>query len=340
MPVLTVAEQGYSFIRGEYAADIQFIENLFQHDLPQIESNDMELFQQLRTLRKDIAKDLQIPAYWICIDRALFDLTRKKPTTKEDLLSVHGIGDTFVEKYGERFIETINCYLSTVYENTNIIDQDKQNSDICSQPAISPSIEAVAIKDDAINKRLEAEFVKLLKEMLSERESTVVIMRLGLADGYSRTLAEIGEMLGVTRERIRQIEKKALRRLRHPSKKINIPGDFDIVKFRKDPSIYDSLFNTLNERLPFKTDSSQNNGRQSADSTEQDDREQPSAISMVGQAWTSEEDERLIKSFDAGSSIEDLASRHRRNWGGIRARLNRFGRVVEEKEDIQSKLDK
>jgi RNA polymerase primary sigma factor len=65
----------------------------------------------------------------------------------------------------------------------------------------------------------------LLKEQLSEvlsemtpREQRVLILRFGLEDGRSRTLEEVGQEFNVTRERIRQIEAKALRKLRHPSR--------------------------------------------------------------------------------------------------------------------------
>ena len=51
---------------------------------------------------------------------------------------------------------------------------------------------------------------------LTERERKILEMRFGLVDGYERTLEEIGKMYNVTRERIRQIEAKALRKLRHP----------------------------------------------------------------------------------------------------------------------------
>jgi RNA polymerase primary sigma factor len=59
---------------------------------------------------------------------------------------------------------------------------------------------------------------------LTERERKILEMRFGLADGYERTLEEIGKMYNVTRERIRQIEAKALRKLRHPTRVRHLQG--------------------------------------------------------------------------------------------------------------------
>ena len=55
-------------------------------------------------------------------------------------------------------------------------------------------------------------------DTLTEREKRVLMLRFGIADGRTRTLEEVGKEFNVTRERIRQIEAKALRKLRHPSR--------------------------------------------------------------------------------------------------------------------------
>ena len=69
----------------------------------------------------------------------------------------------------------------------------------------------------ATNEMLKDEIAEVL-ETLTEREEKVIRLRFGLEDGKSRTLEEVGQLFGVTRERIRQIEAKALRKLRHPSR--------------------------------------------------------------------------------------------------------------------------
>ena len=69
----------------------------------------------------------------------------------------------------------------------------------------------------ATNEMLKDEISEVLLT-LTEREEKVIRLRFGLQDGKSRTLEEVGQMFGVTRERIRQIEAKALRKLRHPSR--------------------------------------------------------------------------------------------------------------------------
>ena len=81
------------------------------------------------------------------------------------------------------------------------------------------------IKDDNVPVPADAATFTLLKEQLeevlgtlTEREQKVLTLRFGLEDGRARTLEEVGKEFNVTRERIRQIEAKALRKLRHPSR--------------------------------------------------------------------------------------------------------------------------
>ena len=71
---------------------------------------------------------------------------------------------------------------------------------------------------DATSNALLAEALKEILDTLTEREADVLRMRFGMYDGRTHTLEEVGQIFGVTRERIRQIENKALRKLRHPSR--------------------------------------------------------------------------------------------------------------------------
>jgi RNA polymerase primary sigma factor len=75
---------------------------------------------------------------------------------------------------------------------------------------ISPS-------DAAINMNLKEQMASMLKS-LTPREEKIIRMRFGLEDGSEHTLEEVGQTFAVTRERIRQIEAKALRKLRQPSR--------------------------------------------------------------------------------------------------------------------------
>jgi len=81
------------------------------------------------------------------------------------------------------------------------------------------------VEDKQVMEPVRSAYSNMLKEQihevlssLTEREHKVINYRFGLEDGWQRTLEEVGQKFGVTRERIRQIEAKALRKLRHPSR--------------------------------------------------------------------------------------------------------------------------
>ena len=87
------------------------------------------------------------------------------------------------------------------------------------------------IEDSSAEDPAEMTSYSLLKEKLAtvldtltERERSILELRFGLVDGYERTLEEVGKRYKVTRERIRQIEAKALRKMRHPTRLRHLQG--------------------------------------------------------------------------------------------------------------------
>ena len=83
--------------------------------------------------------------------------------------------------------------------------------------------ESMEVEEIAIGDQLKQDLKKIL-ETLTEREKKILDLRFGLTNDREMTLEEIGEIYGVSRERVRQIEIKALRKLRHPSRLRRLKG--------------------------------------------------------------------------------------------------------------------
>ncbi|MFZ9736862.1 MAG: RNA polymerase sigma factor SigC [Prochlorotrichaceae cyanobacterium] len=101
-------------------------------------------------------------------------------------------------------------------------DQDTELGDLLETSEISP-------EDNLINESLQKEIQYLLAD-LTERERDVIQLRFGLRDGQYYSLAEIGRVLTLSRERVRQIESKALQKLRQPSRRNRVRDYLDTEK--------------------------------------------------------------------------------------------------------------
>ena len=159
----------------------------------------------------DQSRTIRVPVHMVeainkllRISRRLFQELGREPTDEE-------IGDELgVSADRVREIKTISR--DPVSLETPVGDEDDTElGDFVEDK------EATAPSDAAALAILHTEMEDIL-DTLSPRERRVLQLRFGLADGHQRTLEEVGKRFGVTRERIRQIEAKGLRKLRHPSR--------------------------------------------------------------------------------------------------------------------------
>ncbi|API90561.1 MULTISPECIES: RNA polymerase sigma factor RpoD [Virgibacillus] len=159
----------------------------------------------------DQARTIRIPVHMvetinklIRVQRQLLQDLGREPTPEE-------IGEE-MELSPEKVRDILKIAQEPVSLETPIGEEDDSHLGdfIEDQEAVSPS-------DHAAYELLKEQLEDVL-DTLTDREENVLRLRFGLDDGRTRTLEEVGKVFGVTRERIRQIEAKALRKLRHPSR--------------------------------------------------------------------------------------------------------------------------
>ena len=112
----------------------------------------------------------------------------------------------------EKIIEANRTAADTLSQDTPVGDEEDTSIGSFVEDERTPG------PADATSNALLAEALKEILGTLTEREADVLRMRFGMYDGRTHTLEEVGQIFGVTRERIRQIENKAIRKLRHPSR--------------------------------------------------------------------------------------------------------------------------
>lgn len=163
----------------------------------------------------DHARTIRVPVHMVETINRMSKMQRKltlelgyEPSTKE-------LADT-LDMTEEKVLEIMQIAREPASLETPIGEEDDSNLGdfVADNNTVTPeaNIESVMLR----------EHIDVLLKDLKDREREVIILRFGLRDGHPRTLEEVGKIFNVTRERIRQIEAKALRKLRNPvrSKKI------------------------------------------------------------------------------------------------------------------------
>ncbi len=186
----------------------------------------------------DQARTIRIPVHMIeninrqvRVQRELQQKLGREPTAEEIVLEMDILSAEDKEQIlqaraaGRRADEAVERRLQKAVNKVRSITQVSQEPISLEMPVGSEEQVSLGdfIEDDSLPGPVDQAALLLLKEQLAdilsalpERERKVLEMRFGLKDGNSHTLEEVGQAFGVTRERIRQIEAKALRKLRGP----------------------------------------------------------------------------------------------------------------------------
>ena len=159
----------------------------------------------------DQARTIRVPVHMVEVinkatrcNRKLVQELGREPTVEEIAKELH--------LPVEKIIEANRTAADTLSLDTPVGDEEDTSIGSFVEDERTPG------PADATSNALLAEALKEILDTLTEREADVLRMRFGMYDGRTHTLEEVGQIFGVTRERIRQIENKAIRKLRHPSR--------------------------------------------------------------------------------------------------------------------------
>ena len=160
----------------------------------------------------DQARTIRIPVHMVetinkltRIQRSLVQSLGREPSAEEIAAEMENMTPEKVREIQKIALDPVSLETPIGEEDDSHLGDFIEDKD-----AMSP--------DDYANNQLLKEEINMVLEGLTEREEKVLRLRFGLEDGRTRTLEEVGREFNVTRERIRQIEAKALRKLKHPTR--------------------------------------------------------------------------------------------------------------------------
>ncbi len=122
IPILKITTTGREFIADRYTADVRFVGDFVDRDIPEFEGFEKKLFDRLKNVRRKIAQRKDIPAFMVCNEVILRELTKRKLTEPSKLTAIRGVGEKFVQNYGDEFTKAIALCLNEAQTN----DQDEE----------------------------------------------------------------------------------------------------------------------------------------------------------------------------------------------------------------------
>lgn len=174
-PVLTLNKQSMEIVKGQRQVFVK------EKVVKKIKIEENELFTILKELRMDISKDEKIPPYMVFGDSTLKELSNRMPITDEQFLDIIGVGNSKLNKYGERFMEKIKVYI-----NENDIEVtwsfiNKRNKNISFDEVVDEKKEKKKKENNNEEKKksyeITIDFIKTgssIKEIAKERELALV----------------------------------------------------------------------------------------------------------------------------------------------------------------------
>ncbi|TCK89122.1 RNA polymerase primary sigma factor [Natranaerovirga hydrolytica] len=160
----------------------------------------------------DKGRTIRIPVH-------MLETVEKIRKSKEKLIALHGTEPCFELLSIETGIPTeqLGQIVSIIRNTSDLLSTEELVNDTREDSVLNRNENSYSIEDDVTYIFLRRDLAEIM-QTLKPRETKVLSMRFGLLDGLEHTLEEVGSEFAITRERVRQIEVKALKKMRHPSR--------------------------------------------------------------------------------------------------------------------------
>lgn len=289
-------------------------------------SAGFKLFDKLRELRLEIAREESMPPYIIFSDKTLIDMAIKVPVTKQEMLNVSGVGENKYVKYGERFIlvveECVEIYPELIENKISLVEEEKVLKITKKTKKKSGKQEFFLLQEELSNYNyIDFMYISDIRD-----EMTRICVRDNVKKLPATRLTEILVLEGLIIER-----EQDGRFTKAPTKRGLDQGIKVVDKVSEKGNPYTVLLypvnvqNMLIEHFIGEVDDDKEDAtvfETSKSAWLDEKREQHAGAYMP---WTEDEDKKLTNEFNSGQfSTKDLSEIHGRNTGAIGARLKKL----------------